>query len=388
MWKFRTGFLGVRTVLFCIVVLGVEIASAGSLLQAADVPWLEQVVCGPERIPMAERGRLAPLLLDADGEPIKTLEQWQQKRRELRAAWYNFLGPMPETRPKIELRILYEDRDSGCVRQLVEYECEPQQWVQGYLLTPLENKLKKLPALVVFHQTTDESIEEIAGLKGSEEQHLGSKLARRGFIVFCPRNYLWQGAENYKEAVEKFKSRHPQTLGMHKMLYDAMRGVDVLERLPLVDAQRIGCVGHSLGGKESLYLAAFDDRIQVTVASEPGIGLDFTNWHAPWYLGQAITEEDFVLDHHQLVAMIAPKPFLLLAGESGSASVSDGDRSWPYLAAAHPVCRLYGQPVRIGMFNHRQGHSIPSESFSKMAEWLETYLSGSSENLAGKLRRD
>ena len=52
------------------------------------------------------------------------------------------------------------------------------------------------------------------------------------------------------------------------MLYDAMRAVDVLESLPQVDRNRIGAVGHSLGAKETLYLAAFDERVKVAVASE------------------------------------------------------------------------------------------------------------------------
>ena len=57
---------------------------------------------------------------------------------------------------------------------------------------------------------------------------------------------------------------------MAKMLYDAMRAVDVLESLPYVDKQRLASVGHSLGAKETLYLAAFDERIKAAVASEGG----------------------------------------------------------------------------------------------------------------------
>ena len=60
-----------------------------------------------------------------------------------------------------------------------------------------------------------------------------------------------------------------------------MRGVDLLESLPQVDASRIGAVGHSLGAIESLYLAAFDERVQVAVASEAGLDFSFTNWHDP-----------------------------------------------------------------------------------------------------------
>lgn len=342
--------------------------------QADNIAWLEQTVQAPPQVPLADQNHLAPLLVDSEGKTIKTLQQWERKRKELKETWREFLGPMPQARPSVELKTLTRDQDAGCIRQLVEYASEPGVRVQGYLLSPLEAKTDRLPGLVGLHQTTKFSIEEIAGLQGNQQQHLGPRLAQRGFVVFCPRNYLWQDAASYQEAVAKFKKRHPKTLGMHKMLYDAMRGVDVLESLPIVDSKHIGCVGHSLGGKEALYLAAFDDRIRATVASELGIGFSFSNWNAPWYLGPAIEEKDFPLEHHQLVAMIAPKPFLLLAGESGDGSVADGNRSWPYLEAAHPICRLYGRPVRIGMYNHRQGHTISAATFERLAEWLEVYL--------------
>jgi pimeloyl-ACP methyl ester carboxylesterase len=164
---------------------------------------------------------------------------------------------------------------------------------------------------------------------------------------------------------------------MHKMLYDAMRGVDVLESLPYVDAGRIGAVGHSLGAKEALYLAAFDERIKAAVASEGGIGLSFTNWDAPWYLGNGIHDPKFARNHHELLALIAPRPFLILAGEKGPGA-ADGDRTWPYLVAAHEVSRLHPGPVRLGMYNHRGGHDIPPKAFSRLAEWLEMYFAATS----------
>ena len=64
---------------------------------------------------------------------------------------------------------------------------------------------------------------------------------------------------------------------------------------------------------------------------------------------------------------------MILGGESGSGA-ADGDRSWPLLEAALPAWRLYGEPTRLGLLNHRQGHSISPESFERMAEWLATHL--------------
>jgi hypothetical protein len=206
---------------------------------------------------------------------------------------------------------------------------------------------------------------------------LGLKFAQRGYVVFCPRCFLWQNAADYNAAVAQHRARHPNSLGMAKMLYDAMRGVDVLISLPNVDARRIGAVGHSLGAKEALYLAAFDERIRVAVASEGGLTFRSTNWDAPWYLGPQIRDENFPLNHHQLLGLIAPRPFLILGGESGRGA-ADGDRSWPLIEAALPAWKLYGEQPRLGLYNHRQGHAISPESFQRIAEWFDIYLANES----------
>ena len=360
-------------------VLGTAVWDAPSA-RAGDVGWLADVTRAPKSVPREKTGYLAPLLVTADGQPIRTLAAWKKRRRELRAAWMRFLGPMPAERPPLNLKVLAEQHVPGCVRQHVRYDSEPGRAVEGYLLRPDKpTGGGKRAGVVALHATTRLTIDQIAGVAGRESRQIGLKLCRRGFVVFCPRNFLWRpaGADEgttYLDAVRRFKKRHPKTLGMRKMLYDSMRAVDMLESLPDVDSKRIGACGHSLGGKETLYLAAFDERIQAAVASEAGMGFRSTNWDAPWYLGKAIHAARFPLNHHQLVALIAPRPFLLLAGESGSRGVSDGDRSWPFLEAAQPICRLYGKPARIGMFNHHRGHDVPPEAFRRMAQWLETYL--------------
>jgi len=347
--------------------------SSARLFAADDQPevsWLAEVQQPPANFRPTGTGHFDPLLVSGDNQPITTVEQWQQRRTVLRDHWINFLGPMPE-RPPVKLAAVSEDRPEGCHRVLVRYECEPGQLVEGYLLFP--DPLGKEPraGLVVLHPTTPDTIYETAGVKGRESRALGLHLAREGFIVFCPKCFLWQDpALDYNEAVAEFQKRNPGALGMRKMLNDAQAAVDVLGSLPEVDATRIGATGHSLGAKEALYLAAFDERIRAAVASEGGIGLGFTNWHDPWYA------PDFKLDHHQVLALIAPRAFLILAGESGppDTSVADGDRSWPFVEATLPVYKLYGEPARIGLYNHRQGHTIPPEAFDRMREWLQMYL--------------
>ncbi|MBC7818290.1 MAG: dienelactone hydrolase family protein [Planctomycetaceae bacterium] len=347
----------------------------GSIGRAGDVSWLAEVQKVPANPPRDRLGKMLPLLVDDSGQAIATRESWERQRTKVRDEWRKFLGPMPEPRPAVKLEVLKTELLDGIQRTLVRYEGEPGLFVEGYLLKPLTNNNETLPrpGIVALHQTTNASIDEVAGVSGPDSMRIGLKLAKRGFVVFSPRCFLWQSVKDYNDAVAKHRERHPNSLGMAKMLYDAVRGVDVLVSLPGVDTKRIGAVGHSLGAKEALYLAAFDERIKAAVASEGGTGFRSTNWDAPWYLGPAIRDEIFSLNHHQLLALIAPRPFLILGGESGGGA-ADGDRSWPLIDAALPVWRLYGEPARVGLLNHRQGHSISPESFERIAEWLETYL--------------
>jgi dienelactone hydrolase len=337
---------------------------------ATDVPWLAEIQTRPAKIP-ADAPVLSDLLVDAGGRRITTLAAWEKRRRELRQAWLEFLGPMPAERkaaPKLEL--VSEDRVEGVVRQLVRYEVEPQISTEAYLCRP-ERTSGKVPAIAAFHSTVDHSIRQPAGVEGAPEKAFGLRYAKAGRIVFCPRNYLWPetGRIAAQQEAEKYLRRVPGSKGMAKMLYDALVAVDILAAMPEVDARRIGAVGHSLGAKEVLYLAAFDERVKATVSSEGGIGTRFSNWDAPWYLGPSIKEPAFAREHHELLALAAPRPFLLVGGES-----ADGDRGWPFIERALAVYELYGSPRRVGQYNHRKGHAVPPEAQTRIDEWLQAYL--------------
>ncbi|MEZ6114447.1 MAG: dienelactone hydrolase family protein [Pirellulaceae bacterium] len=370
---------------FCVATLaaGVVVAQGrgeqpGSVTGEADrakgVSWLSEVQTPPMDL-AADSRKLAPLLVDADGRPIETVAAWERRRRELLDAWRKFLGPAPAERtplPKIE--VLTEDRESGVLRQLIRYEAEPGEAVEAYLLRPLEPLVPgeaKRPGLVVLHSTVNHSIRQPAGVEGVPEKAFGLRWAKRGFVAICPRNYLWP--DNHKIAAqqeaERYLRRHPSSTGMMRMLHDALLATDILVSQSDVDAARIGSIGHSLGAKEVLYHAAFDDRVRVAVSSEGGIGPTFSNWDAPWYLGPKIKQPEFRLDHHELLAATAPRAFLLLGGDS-----ADGDISWPYIEAALPVYRLYGSPARVGLFNHKQGHAVPPVAEQRIDEWIAAYL--------------
>ena len=340
---------------------------SAQMTKPTEVSWLSAVQRPPDKLP-DDAPKLTPLLADATGRKIDTLDAWKRRRAEIRKWWSAFLGTLRAERPTPTLQVLKEDRPDGCIRQLVRYESEPGIPVEGYLLKPAKAAGRR-PGVVALHSTVNHTIRQPAGVEGKDEKAFALKLARRGCVAFCPKCFLWVGRGKYTDKVAAFQERHPRAKGMAKMLWDAARAVDVLEGLPEVDPKRLGAVGHSLGGKEALYLAAFDERIKVTVSSEGGIGTRFSNWDAPWYLGKTIRGAGFAHEHHELLALVAPRAFLLLGGDS-----ADGARSWPFIKAALGVYRLYGRSPRVGLLNHHRGHSVPPEAEKRIYEWFAAYL--------------
>jgi dienelactone hydrolase len=338
-----------------------------------EVPWLGEIQTPPAKLP-ADVPQLWPLLVDAGRNPIRTRAHWEQHRPYLRRQWLDLIG---EVKPRERLvqqgripptfEILDSAKVGGIVRRRIRYETERGVKTEAYLLMPHKPR-RRLPGVVVLHSTVDYTIRQGAGLEGPPEAAWGLKLAQRGMVAICPRCFLWNETlpAKYEARVAEHKRRHPLSRGIAKMLYDAQRAVDLLASLNEVDPRRIGAAGHSLGAKEVLYLAALDDRVRAAVSSEGGIGTKFSNWGAPWYWGD---DEYFGREHHELLALVAPRAFLLIGGNS-----ADGERSWPFIEAVLPVYRFYGEPCRVGLYNHGKGHAIPPLAEARTYEWLQTYL--------------
>lgn len=313
--------------------------------------------------------QLTPLLVDDQGRAVNTRADWRKHRAWLRQKWLTFLGDFPKTKAPLKTRVLATEELPDFARRRVQYQIEDGVYTDGYLLTP-RNVKGQLPAMVVFHPTIATHTAQVAGVDSSNPEKMqGVQLVRRGYVVLCPRCFIFDDGADYVGNVRKMQARHPGWTGMARMAWDGVRAVDFLESLPDVDRRRIGCLGHSLGAKEVLYAAAFDERYQVAVFSEGGIGLTFSNWDDVWYLGPGIKQADLRLEHHQVLSLIAPRAFLLLAGDS-----ADNDRSWAFVEAALPVYELLGAGRNLGWFDHHQGHRYPTRAEAVAEAFIDHYL--------------
>jgi pimeloyl-ACP methyl ester carboxylesterase len=274
----------------------------------------------------------------------------------------------------LETTILSQEELGDHSRIRLRYAVDATTQTEAYLLLPKGFKGRR-PGMVVLHQTTPAHIAEPVGLQGREPMHVALQLVRRGYVCLAPRNFLWSRSELSLQQVTA-EVLQPGAgfrwkTGMARMTWDAIRATDVLAARREVDAGRLGSIGHSLGGKEVLYHAAFDPRIRAAVSCEGGVGLSFSNWDADWYLGKQLRAAGFHHDQHEVLALVAPRAFLLIGGES-----ADGAQSWPYIESNVPVWRLSGVEERLGLLRHGQGHDFPEPGpvREQVYGWLDHWV--------------
>ena len=319
-------------------------------------------------------GELSSLVQDSQGKAIATLEGWEKRRAGIKAKWEKILGLSAETsgKPNVkEVRTFEEELYTG---KLMYLQVEPEFWEKIYLMYPRSPLRSPAPVVIVPYYDVDVPAGQPLG--GRTYLPPGTRsfaylMVQQGYIACAIRWFGESYGEGYGEAVANLKLNHPGLSGLGKWVRDSRCLLDYLYTLPGVDRDNIGIIGHSLGAKMSLYAAANEPRITAVVCSEPGMGLDFSNYEDYWYHDNSILARDKATDHHELLGLIAPRPFLLIGGDS-----ADNDNSWYYINSARPVYQLFGKPLNIGYFNHRSGHSPTPEAVGLAVDWLKHFLGG------------
>ncbi|HUQ93036.1 MAG TPA: acyl-CoA thioester hydrolase/BAAT C-terminal domain-containing protein, partial [Bryobacteraceae bacterium] len=162
------------------------------------------------------------------------------------------------------------------------------------------------------------------------------------------------------------------------------RAVDLLASLPEVDARRIGVIGHSLGGHNSLFLAAFEPRVAALVTScgftsfAKYYGGNLTGWSHAGYMPRiaSVYEKSpgkMPFDFPGVLQAIAPRPVFINAplhdANFDATGVDD------CVAAARPVYdRIFRARENLRVVHPDCQHDFPPEIRKKAYEFLETSL--------------
>lgn len=307
--------------------------------------------------------------------PIRTRADWEIRRRHIVDNLALVMGPLPSQlhRVLLDVKEVESVRVGDLVRRKVTFQSDPGDRVPAYVFTPTRKPAEKLPAILALHQTTKIGKDEPAGL-GNKDMAYGLELAQRGYVVIVP-DYPSFGEHKFD-----FAAAHGYSSGSMKAVWDNIRAVDLLETLPEVDAERIGVIGHSLGGHNAIFTAFHDPRLKAVV-SNCGFTTfckdDMPSWTGPVYMPRIRSEfgndaKKVQFDFQELVAGLAPRAFLASAAEKDDDFDVSGVRD--VMMAAGAVFDLYGVRDRLKA-NYPKGlHAFPLAARTAAFEFLDQQL--------------
>lgn len=332
---------------------------------------------GTEGVPVyADKANLLVVIEQGVARAVGSEADWAVRRAHILANLQQVMGPLPAAATAApEVVVDEETLVEGLVRRKIRYAAEPGDQVPAYLFLP-PGEVRR-PAVLCLHQTTSIGKGEPAGLGGLPNLHYALELARRGFVTLAP-DYPRFGDYPLDVYARGYLSATMKGIVNHR------RAVDLLCSLPRVDPARIGCLGHSLGGHNTLFVTAFDDRLRAAVTScgftafPKYYGGDLTGWTHAGYMPRiaAVYGKDparVPFDFPEVLAAIAPRPVFVNAplgdGNFDSSGVDD------CAAAARPVYRLLGNPDGLTVEHPDCGHDFPPDVRERAYAFLERALS-------------
>lgn len=203
---------------------------------------------------------------------VTSEEELEIKRLQILDSLQLVMGELPETGNLPPLDILYRDslRTDTYTRYSIRFAPAANEDVTAYLYVPhAEGFGAKHPAMLVLHGTGALGKRLVDGESPRHNRAQAKELAERGYVVIAPDYPSMGEQEDYDFDNDRYES------GTMKAIFNHMRCVDLLTARDDVDADRIGALGHSLGGHNAMFVGAFDTRLKVMVSSCGWTMLDY-----------------------------------------------------------------------------------------------------------------
>lgn len=205
---------------------------------------------------------------------IKTQADWEKFRDERLAKLRDSLGKFPELPKEVKVVTTKTLQADGCTVECLIYESRPNFYVTANLYVPAKSDTP-MPGFIVVHSHHNPKTQ-------GELQDMGLMWARQGCLVLIPdmlghgerRNHPFVDASSYPEKFEvsrqDYRFRYNSALQlslvgeslMGWMVWDLMRGLDVLYQRPNLDKAKVMVFGSVAGGGDPCAVfAALDKRV-------------------------------------------------------------------------------------------------------------------------------
>lgn len=308
-------------------------------------------------------------------QQLKTKTEWAKKRLQILNNMQEVMGALP-SRPgnPPEAHFIDTSEAPSYSRYSIHLLVHQQEKVPALLYVPKNStQSEKRAAVMVLHATGALGKHLVDSLSKGPYDPIATELANQGYIVLAPDYPSFGDLAQHDFNKDRYES------GTMQGIFNHMRCVDYLQSRQDVDKNKIGAIGHSLGGHNAIFLGAFDERIQIVVSSCGWTLFDYYDagksaterfggklgpWAQDRYMPFVKTKfkMDAALmpfDFDEAIAAIAPRHFF------SNSPVNDGNFNVEGvkhgIENANYIYKLLGVPENIQVHYPEAGHEFPYE---------------------------
>jgi hypothetical protein len=305
-----------------------------------------------------------------------TAKWWREVRRPqlVRLLEDEMYGRVPATAPRIEWQLVSDKHE---VRKGIAVDARSYRGVSPGtplaidLSVTLPERSRKVP--LVLELGFPEGF-HFPGFPVPSDPWTAQVLRRGwGYAIIVPYTVQPDDGAGLKEGViGAGSSGRPRGLhdwgALRSWAWGASRALDLFERDPSIDGRHVAVEGLSRYGKAALVTMAFDPRFSLGFIGSSGAGgakplrRDFGerlenltasgeyHWFTPAFLryGGPKMVDDLPFDAHTLIALVAPRPLFISAGNLKEDGWVDPYGSFVAAQEASPAYRLLGVPGLVG----------------------------------------
>lgn len=311
------------------------------------------------------------------------------QRSQILESMESAMGKLPDRSnlPALDLQIIDSLKEDNYTRLTISFTAAENEQVPAYLYVPHQKgPQEKHAAMLVLHGTGDLGKQLVDGKSPNKNRAHAKELAQRGYVVIAPDYPSMGGLKDYDFENDRYQS------GTMKAIFNHMRCVDLLQSREDVDPERIGVIGHSLGGHNSMFVAAFDPRLKVIVSSCGWTLMDYYNigeeaskkyggrlgpWAQDRYMPLLrdkynLEAEKIPFDFDGVIAALAPRPFFSNSPENDSNFDVKGVRKG--IQTASELYRSLGAEDNLQVRYPDAGHDFPTEVRMEAYSFIDKML--------------
>lgn len=310
---------------------------------------------------------LPNILQTSKGKTVRNRKDWEQLRRPevLKLFEDNVYGPIPTKFDSLKFSIANEDKLSmegkAHLKEIVieVFRKGKSVGINLVLFTP-NNISSPVPAFLLINNRAKENMDPT---RQEKSEFWPAELAVNSGYAIAAFHVGDLSPDDKDLFINGVLQLYPEQLsadnGMRAIAawgWGASRVMDYFERDPAIDAKKVVLVGHSRGGKASLWAAAQDQRFAICVTNCSGnsgaalarrqfgerisaINGAFPHWFNNNYKKFNHNEDSLPVDQHMLIALIAPRP--VYATNASEDLWADPTGTFLALKYAEPVYDLY-----------------------------------------------